>query len=100
MPFPQRSIPVLERQAPCGGLTGEPNLSLSKVQLHAGFSFDYRVRPLSCLAKQGQLVTDAQMNAYMETFHLNYSMSIFQRTLLSCTLDGLQGTQRCTTFRI
>ena len=71
MPFPQRSIPALERQAPCGGLTGEPSLSLSKVQPHAGFPFDYLVRPLSCLAEQGQLVTDLQMDAYIETFHLN-----------------------------
>ena len=95
MPFPQRSVPVLERQAPCGGLTGEPNLSLSKVQLHAGFPDDYRVRPLSYLAMQGQLVTDAQMNAYRETFHLNYSMSILiiKELLINCTLDGLQGTQ-------
>jgi hypothetical protein len=80
MPFPQRSIPVLERPAPCGGLTGEPNLSLSKVQLYAGYPYDYRVRPLSYLTKQGQLVTDAQLDAFIETFHLKYSLSIFQRT--------------------
>ena len=97
MPFPQRSIPVLERQAPCGGLIGEPNLSLSKDQLYAGYLDDYRVRPLSCLTKQRQLVTDAQMDAFIETFHLKYSMSIFQRTLLYCTLDGRQGTQLATT---
>lgn len=94
MPFPQRSIPVLERQAPCGGLIGEPNLSLPKDQLYAGNLSDYRVRPLSYLTGQGQLVPDAQIDAFIETFHLKYSMSIFQRTLLSCTLDGRQGTQR------
>ena len=32
MPFPQRSVPTLERQAPCGGLTGLPNHSLPKGQ--------------------------------------------------------------------
>jgi hypothetical protein len=100
MPFPQRSIPVLERQAPCGGLIGEPNLSLPKDQLYAGNLYDYRVRLLSCLTKQGQLVTDAQIDAFIETFHLKYSMSIFQRTLLSCTLDGWQGTQRKLTKNI
>jgi hypothetical protein len=100
MPFPQRSIPVLERQAPCGGLIGEPNLSLPKDQLYAGNPIDYRVRPLSCLNMQGQLVSDTQIDASIETFHLKYSMSIFQRTLLSCILDGRQGTQRGTTKNI
>ena len=74
LPFPQRSIPALERQAPCGGLTGEPNLSLPKDQLYAGYSNGYRVRPLSCPSIWGQLVTDAQKNAFIETFHLNYSI--------------------------
>lgn len=74
LPFPQRSIPALERQAPCGGLTGEPNLSLPKDQLYTGYSNAYRVRPLSCPSIWGQLVTDAQKNAFIETFHLNYSI--------------------------
>jgi len=29
-PFPQRSVPTREKQAPCGGLTSEPTLSLPK----------------------------------------------------------------------
>lgn len=79
MPFPQRSVPVLERQAPWGGLIGEPNLSLPKDQLYAGYLFDYCVRPLSYLTMQGQLVTDEQIDAFIETFHLKYSLSIFQK---------------------
>jgi hypothetical protein len=48
------------------------------------------------------------VNAFIETFHLKYSLSIFQKpvpnlireTLLSCTLDGRQGTQQPLTMGI
>ena len=62
LPFPQRSIPALERQAPCGGLTGEPNLSLPTVRPLSGQINRSIVRPL--------ILTESTVSA---RFHLDQS---------------------------
>ena len=73
MPFPQRSIQTLERNAPCGGLIG-------------GSRFLPTERP-------SQIVKLRTLSS-----HLQHCPSLFKRTLLSCTLImDIQGTQRGTT---
>lgn len=64
--FPQRSIPDREGQAPCGGLTSEPILSLPKGQ------------------------ADKKKSAL---FHLNYSIVDLQRTIYLVPLIDIQSTQ-------
>ena len=65
-----------ESQAPYGGLAGEPTLSLLKGQLYAGWLSRVRVRPLTLPnpSSRCQLVAKYRKTAFIELFHLNYSV--------------------------